>query len=124
MDNRPEKSQRPVSGCPVEPLAVLGEECQRLLPVEAWAGHRVIVAVSGGADSVALLRTLDFFKQAHPGGPKLAVVHVNHGLRGDESDKEAKFVSDLSKTLQADYFEQSVKCERWRLRKQSAGTAI
>ena len=115
MDNRQVNSQRPAKNCHPVPLAVLGDECQRLLPVEAWLGHRVLVAVSGGADSVALLRTLDFLKRAHAGdadsgGPQLAVVHVNHGLRGDESDKEAAFVAELSNTLQAEFFGESVEC--------------
>ena len=111
MVNPQANSQRPLSDGQAEgPLSVLGGECQCLLPVEAWQGHRVLVAVSGGADSVALLRTLDFLKQTHPGGPTLAVVHVNHGLRGDESDKEAAFVSALSNTLQAEFFEESIEC--------------
>src|SRR5277367_6042452 len=54
------------------------------------AGNRVGVAVSGGADSVALLRLLDRLRDEL--GITLAVVHFNHALRGAESDADASFV--------------------------------
>ncbi|MDB5305904.1 MAG: tilS [Gemmataceae bacterium] len=53
-----------------------------------------VVAVSGGADSVALLRAL----AAVPAGP-LTVAHVNHLLRGAESDADEAFVRDLAGVL-------------------------
>ena len=49
-----------------------------------------VVAVSGGADSVALLRALI----AVAAGP-LTVAHFNHRLRGAESEGDAAFVKDL-----------------------------
>ena len=52
-----------------------------------------VVAVSGGADSVALLRALA------AGGFAITVAHLNHQLRGDESDADEAFVRDLSTTL-------------------------
>ncbi|HYL47692.1 MAG TPA: tRNA lysidine(34) synthetase TilS [Candidatus Limnocylindrales bacterium] len=58
------------------------------------AGDRVGVAVSGGADSVALLRVLENLR-AHL-GVTLLVVHFNHCLRGAESDADAVFVSNLA----------------------------
>jgi tRNA(Ile)-lysidine synthase len=59
------------------------------------AGDRVGVAVSGGADSVALLRVLlDLRKEL---GIVVSVVHFNHHLRGDEADADEKFVADLAK---------------------------
>jgi tRNA(Ile)-lysidine synthase len=57
-------------------------------------GDRVGVAVSGGADSVALFRLLDNLRGEL--GITLAVVHFNHSLRGEESDADAQFVSDLA----------------------------
>jgi tRNA(Ile)-lysidine synthase len=57
-------------------------------------GDRVGVAVSGGADSVALFRLLDNLRGEL--GIKLAVVHFNHSLRGEASDADAQFVSDLA----------------------------
>ena len=64
--------------------------------------HGILVAVSGGADSVALLHLL---AQALPPDGKLAVAHVNHGLRGADSDADAKFVRALATEYQLRYFE-------------------
>jgi len=56
-------------------------------------GDTVIIAVSGGADSVALLDILVSLRC-----PRLTciVAHLNHGLRGAESDEDAAFVADLA----------------------------
>jgi len=53
-------------------------------------GRRIGVAVSGGADSVFLLHAL------HEAGLAAAVLHVNHRLRGAESDADEAFVRDLA----------------------------
>ncbi|MGA2981174.1 MAG: tRNA lysidine(34) synthetase TilS [Terriglobales bacterium] len=58
------------------------------------AGDRVAVAVSGGADSVALLCLL-LELQAEL-GIVLSVAHVNHKLRGEESDEDERFVATLA----------------------------
>jgi tRNA(Ile)-lysidine synthase len=58
------------------------------------AGDRVGVAVSGGADSVALLRLL--LELRHEIGMVLSVVHFNHQLRGADSDGDAQFVAALA----------------------------
>lgn len=57
-------------------------------------GMRLAVAVSGGADSVALLRAL--VKAGPEIGLVLSVAHVHHGIRGADADADAKFVADLS----------------------------
>ena len=57
-------------------------------------GERVGLAVSGGADSVALLRLL--LRLRRELGAVLAVVHFNHQLRGAESDADERFVADLA----------------------------
>jgi tRNA(Ile)-lysidine synthase len=59
------------------------------------AGDRVGVAVSGGADSVALLRLLEDLQNEL--GVGLCVLHLNHGLRGEASDADAAFVADLAR---------------------------
>src|SRR6267378_462174 len=57
-------------------------------------GDRVGVAVSGGADSVALLLLLQEFREKL--GIVLSVVHFNHKLRGKASDADEKFVANLA----------------------------
>jgi tRNA(Ile)-lysidine synthase len=69
---------------------------RRLVPEGAGA----VVAVSGGPDSVALLRALARLSADGTCGP-LVVAHVNHGLRGRESDADEAFVRDLSCHLQS-----------------------
>jgi len=58
------------------------------------AGDRVAAAVSGGADSVALLCLLIELREEL--GIVLSVAHVNHKLRGEESDEDERFVAQLA----------------------------
>ncbi|MCX5892610.1 MAG: hypothetical protein NTW80_06500, partial [Deltaproteobacteria bacterium] len=57
-------------------------------------GDRVLMAVSGGPDSVALLHLLAGWRREL--GLELAVGHFDHGLRGRESEADAAFVADLA----------------------------
>ncbi len=66
----------------------------RLLPHFLRPGMRIAVACSGGADSVALLRTL--LEQREALGLVLSVAHMNHGLRGAESEADEAFVASLA----------------------------
>lgn len=60
-----------------------------------------VVAVSGGPDSVGLLHAVvDAFRDSSSSSP-LIVGHVNHGLRGQESDDDEAFVRQLFATLAA-----------------------
>lgn len=77
-------------------------------PPNSWRDVTVLLAVSGGADSVALLRAVCALKQQH-GSPDLTsppegegriyVAHFNHGLRGQESDTDQAFVVELCERL-------------------------
>ncbi|MEX2304372.1 MAG: tRNA lysidine(34) synthetase TilS [Bryobacterales bacterium] len=69
-------------------------------------GDLVGVAVSGGADSVALLGCLT--ELAPRLGVELAVVHLNHLLRGTEADADEQFVAGLAKRLNLRYFSHRV----------------
>ena len=60
-------------------------------------GDRVGIAVSGGADSVALLRVFDELRVEL--GVSLCVVHLNHGLRGEAADADKVFVAGLAGEL-------------------------
>lgn len=57
------------------------------------SGHPVVVALSGGADSVALLNALRMC------GYNCLAVHCNYHLRGEESNRDQKFVEDLCCSL-------------------------
>lgn len=66
-------------------------------PPTRWRDVTVLVAVSGGADSVALARLL---ATLHAGGAgKMVVAHYNHALRGDESAADEQFVRSLAGQL-------------------------
>ncbi|MFI5355598.1 MAG: tRNA lysidine(34) synthetase TilS, partial [Desulfobaccales bacterium] len=67
------------------------------IPPLPFKKSRLLVAVSGGADSMALLR----FLAAHPAlGPKsLTVVHVNYGLRGRDSLRDEALVRRTCRAL-------------------------
>jgi len=60
-------------------------------------GDVVLVAVSGGPDSVAMLHAL-WVESAHL-GIRLQVAHLNHCLRRPDSDKDEQFVRDLAEEL-------------------------
>ncbi len=69
------------------------------------AGDRVAVAVSGGADSVALLRLL--LELRNEIGIVLSVVHFNHRLRGAESDEDEHFVAELAERHKLELWNES-----------------
>ncbi len=58
---------------------------------------RVLVAVSGGRDSMVLLALLSAMRVER--GLELVVGHVNHGLRGEASDGDAAFVADRAEAM-------------------------
>ena len=69
-----------------------------MLPRAATApAVRLGVAVSGGADSVCLLHLLH--SMAAEGDLELTVLHVNHHLRGEESEADVRFVEELAARL-------------------------
>ncbi len=61
------------------------------------AGRGVLVAVSGGLDSTALLHALHLLSESQR--LNLSIGHVNHGLRGDESEADETAVRDLAAAL-------------------------
>lgn len=62
---------------------------------------RVLVAVSGGADSVYLLHNLLALSVGR--GFSVCAAHYNHGLRGAESDRDERFTGGLCSELGVDY---------------------
>jgi tRNA(Ile)-lysidine synthase len=60
------------------------------------SGNSILLAVSGGLDSVVMLDV--FVKLRAVFELKLAVLHVNHSIRGGESDKDEQFVIEIAQT--------------------------
>jgi tRNA(Ile)-lysidine synthase len=72
------------------------------------SAHGVAAAVSGGADSTAMLLCL---AELVNDKSKLAVIHVNHNLRGKESAADAAFVKQLAETYQLRYIEHQLEAK-------------
>lgn len=64
-------------------------------------GDRVLAGVSGGADSVCLLLTLLEYREKV--NFDIKVVHVEHGIRGEESLQDAAYVEQLCQKLDVEY---------------------
>ena len=60
-------------------------------------GDKVIIALSGGGDSVGLLHVLNEMRENF--GIVLEAAHLNHSLRGDESDLDEQFCRELCARL-------------------------
>ncbi len=86
-------------------------------------GQRVVVGLSGGADSVCLLSLLTEFKKEYQ--LELRAVHVHHGLRGEEADRDAKFSEKLCFQLGVPFRLVSVnvkeEAEKKRISEEEAG---
>jgi tRNA(Ile)-lysidine synthase len=84
--------------------------------VERWQRRHeigaggLVVAVSGGPDSVALLRALLAVRPPRS-DEKMIVAHLNHGLRGAESDADAAFVCGLQTQLAGTNPALEMRCE-------------
>ncbi len=65
----------------------------KLFDAEKYRGKRVIVALSGGVDSVCLLHS--FREQAGPSCISLSALHIEHGIRGEESVRDMQFCKAL-----------------------------
>jgi tRNA(Ile)-lysidine synthase len=76
------------------------------------SGDLVVVAVSGGPDSVALCHLLHRLR--HSLKVELVVAHVHHGLRGAEADQDALFVQNLSQQLSLPVVVQRLQVGSWQ----------
>ena len=74
-------------------VALVGAAATSLIPF----GSAVLLAVSGGADSMALLYgAVEAIPEA---GWVLSVAHVHHGWRGRDADRDLAFVADHARRL-------------------------
>ena len=71
--------------------------------MDSLLSRGVLVGLSGGADSVMLLCLLVKFKEENRCGSILAV-HVNHGIRGDEADRDEAFSKELCSSLGVEFY--------------------
>ncbi|MBR1386891.1 MAG: tRNA lysidine(34) synthetase TilS [Alloprevotella sp.] len=87
---------------PFNPTAFLDKIRQTLSDAHiSVSGQRVLVALSGGADSVCLLHALREL------GAKVYAAHCNFHLRGEESNRDTAFVRELCQALGVPLFETS-----------------
>jgi len=112
---KPDAETRPGAS----PLRQIGQAA-RNLSIESAT---LLVAVSGGCDSVALLRGLHELQVTL--NLKLVVAHLNHGWRGEESDADASWVESLAAKLELPCVSESCRPQRESLAEsaQPAATA-
>jgi tRNA(Ile)-lysidine synthase len=84
------------------------------------ARDSIVAAVSGGADSVALLDALARFQRSEGRSGSIIAAHLNHLLRGAESDEDEAFVRDLANRLKLTVFTERIAvAERAKAEKQN-----
>ena len=64
-----------------------------MLNLQDFSGKHICVAISGGVDSVSLLHYLKGLEKDY--GYALCAVHCEHGIRGEESLADARFVEEF-----------------------------
>ena len=89
-------------------FAQLTREIQAAWPVERYANLGILIGVSGGADSVALVRALTHLRSnLHQRSPDrvsgyITIAHFNHNLRGSFSEGDEAFVRELGKEMETE----------------------
>ena len=73
------------------------------------SGDKIVVGVSGGVDSIALLHVLHLFSKTK--NYDLVVAHINHMARGGESYVDADFVKDAAEKLGLRFFLKEIDVE-------------
>jgi len=96
---------------------MLIREAKRAVGALGLSGRSVLVAVSGGLDSNALAHAL--LEIAREECLKLSIGHVNHGLRGDESEADEQAVLQLADDLGVPAFSRRVEPEKLRVGRSS-----
>jgi len=76
------------------------------------ANDKVLLGVSGGPDSVALLSLIYNTNRINPPYSEIFIAHLNHAIRGRESDEDEQFVTAL-----AEKYETSLITEKRDIRK-------
>ena len=90
------------------------KKADEVLSVLISSGDRILVGVSGGADSIALLHVLNRFSRRK--NYTLVVGHINHMARGEDSFEDAQFVKGVAEKLGLSFFSQEINVREERLR--------
>jgi len=89
-------------------------------------GDRVLVGLSGGADSTCLLTVLQ--RLAEKQGITVGAFHVNHGIRGEEADRDELFSRDLCECFEIPFFavRENVpnRAKEWQTGEEEAGRRV
>jgi len=95
----------------------------RILKHLISSDDKILVGVSGGADSICLLYVLHEFSKIK--NFSLAIAHINHMARGNDSQSDAEFVAHISKKLELPFFlkEIDVQKESIKLKRSFQDTA-
>lgn len=96
--------------------------CYTIDMLKKYQGKRICVAISGGADSVALLHYLNALKKE--GGDSLCAVHCEHGIRGKDSLADMRFVQEICREWGVELYLFQEDCPaRAKVNKESLETA-
>lgn len=89
-------------------------------------GDKIVVGVSGGVDSMALIHFLIEIKEEYD--LNLYIAHVNHGVRGKDAKKDQDFVRDYAKEVDLPYYTIDVDMEGYakehRITSEEAGRIL
>ncbi|MBU2591350.1 MAG: tRNA lysidine(34) synthetase TilS [Nitrospinae bacterium] len=75
-------------------------------------GEKVLVALSGGADSIALLNLLNTLSGEF--NISLAIAHLNHSIRGDEADRDEEFVKRVGGQMGVETFTDKIDVPKYQ----------
>lgn len=78
------------------------KELLHIIPAEELTEKRILVGLSGGADSVTLLISLCALSEKH--GFSVAACHINHMIRGDEATRDENFAKELCKKFDVPFY--------------------
>ncbi|MDH5684689.1 MAG: tRNA lysidine(34) synthetase TilS, partial [candidate division WOR-3 bacterium] len=73
--------------------------------------HRILIGLSGGPDSICLLHVLNRLKKEF--NIKIYAFHLNHKLRGKESEADEKFVKEFCRKLRIPFRIRSAKVKEY-----------
>jgi len=97
---RNEEGIAPTGGTAFDRAALLAKVHRTIVRYRMWEdGDLIVVAVSGGPDSVALLYLLEELRVSQYPRVRVHVAHLNHQLRGEEADADEAFVRQLAERL-------------------------